>query len=348
MSTEGPNLFLLGSSHRVASLEERERISLPTDGMESFYEGLLALPGMEECLLLNTCNRTEIYGSGNGASSLEAVRSYLGEFRELDDDFLERHCYQREGEAVIRHAFEVAAGIDSQMVGETEILGQVKDAYDDALRRKSAGKTLNRVFQKSFQAAKWARTHTGISRGQVNLGNVICELTRRIFGEVAASRLLVVGAGEVAESALTAFHSRGSRAITVTGRTFDKAHALAEGVEGSTLGFESFRDSLHLFDVVVSSTASEEPILTRDNVAAALAQRPTRPLFLIDVSMPRDVEESAGDLENIYLYNLDDVSAIANENLTNRKGEVERCREALAKRAKRIWDQLAASPRPPA
>jgi glutamyl-tRNA reductase len=343
MATESQSLFLLGSSHRVASLEERERISLPADSMETFYEGLRNLPGMEECLVLNTCNRTEIYGAGNGSAPLAAVSEYLSKFRDLDSDFLDRHFYQREGEDVVRHAFEVASGIDSQMVGETEILGQVKAAYDDALQRKSAGKILNRVFQKSFQAAKWARTHTGISRGQVNLGNVICELARRIFGEVAASRLLVIGSGEVAETALTSFHSRGNRAITVTGRSFDKAHALAEGVEGSTLDFEAFRDSLHLFDVVVSSTAGEDPILTRDTVRDALAKRPARPLFLIDVAMPRDVEDTVGELENVYLYNLDDVSAIANENLANRKGEVERCRKDLGKRAKRIWDQLAGS-----
>jgi glutamyl-tRNA reductase len=347
MSAKEPSLFLLGTSHRVASLEERERISLPADSIDAFYDGLRQLEGMDECLLLNTCNRTEIYGVGNGSSPLESIRSYLGEFRKLDEDFLRRHFYEEEGEDVVRHVFEVAAGIDSQMVGETEILGQVKDAYDDALQRKSSGKTLNRVFQKSFQAAKWARTHTGISKGQVNLGNVICELTRRIFGEVSASRLLVIGAGEVAETALTAFHSRGARAITVTGRSFDKAHALAEGVKGSTLDFGAFRDSLHLFDVVVSSTASEEPILSRETVKSALAKRPARPLFLIDVAVPRDVEESVGELENVYLYNLDDVSAIANENLANRKGEVARCKDGLSQRAKRIWDQLVASPRPP-
>ena len=347
MSAKEPSLFLLGTSHRVASLEERERISLPADSIDAFYDGLRQLEGMDECLLLNTCNRTEIYGVGNGSSPLESIRSYLGEFRKLDDDFLRRHFYEEEGEDVVRHVFEVAAGIDSQMVGETEISGQVKDAYDDALQRKSTGKTLNRVFQKSFQAAKWARTHTGISKGQVNLGNVICELTRRIFGDVSASRLLAIGAGEVAETALTAFHSRNARAITVTGRSFDKAHALAEGVKGSTLDFGAFRDSLHLFDVVVSSTASEEPILSRETVKSALAKRPARPLFLIDVAVPRDVEESVGELENVYLYNLDDVSAIANENLANRKGEVARCKDGLSKRAKRIWDQLVASPRPP-
>ena len=347
MATEPQSLFLLGSSHRVASLEERERINLPADSMESFYEGLRALPGMEECLVLNTCNRTEIYGTGNGSAPLDAARKYLADFRQLEPDFLERHFYQREGEAVVRHAFEVASGIDSQMVGETEILGQVKAAYDDALQRKSAGKILNRVFQKSFQAAKWARTHTGISRGQVNLGNVICELARRIFGEVAASRLLVIGSGEVAETALTAFHSRGNRAITVTGRTFEKARGLAEGVGGSTLSFNAFRDSLHLFDVVICSTAGEDAILSRDAVRTSIAKRPARPLFLIDVAMPRDVEESAGELDNVYLYNLDDVSSIANENLKSRQSEVARCREALAKRAERIWGQLGASPRSP-
>ena len=346
MASEDPAVFLLGSSHRVASLEERERINLPADSIDDFYGGLRELPGMEECLLLNTCNRTEIYGVGNGASPLKAAREYLADFRKVEADFLERHLYQREGESVIRHAFEVTSGIDSQMVGETEILGQVKAAYDDALGRKSVGKILNRLFQKSFQAAKWARTNTGISRGQVNLGNVICELTRRIFGDVAASRLLIIGAGEVAELALTAFHSRGCRAITVTGRSFDKASALAEGVDGATLGFDAFRESLHLFDVVICSTAGDDPVLKRDTIRSALAKRPARPLFLIDVAMPRDVEESADELENVYLYNLDDVSAIANENLESRKSEVTRCREVLAKRASRIWDQLS-SPRPP-
>ncbi len=340
MPTNEPKLFLLGSSHRVASLNERELISLPSNEVESFYQGLRSLPGMKECLVLNTCNRTEIYGTGNGSSPLLAVRDYLKDFRQLEANFLDRHFYQYEGQAVIRHAFEVASGIDSQMVGETEILGQVKEAYEDALRRKSAGKMLNRVFQKSFQAAKWARTHTGISKGQVNLGNVICELTRRIFGDVSSSRLLIVGSGEVAELAMVAFNSRNCREISVTGRTFENARGLAEKVNGSTLDFQSFRKSLHLFDVVVTSTAGNDPLLSRETIRSALAERPARPLFLIDVAVPRDVDESVSELENVYLYNMDDVSAIANENLKSRMAEVDRCRGALANRAIRLWDQL--------
>ena len=248
---------------------------------------------------------------------------------------------------MVRHAFEVASGIDSQMVGETEILGQVKEAYEDALRRKSAGKLLNRMFQKSFQAAKWARTHTGISKGQVNLGNVICELTRRIFGDVSSSRLLIVGSGEVAELAMVAFHFRNCHEITVTGRTFENARHLAEKVNAATLDFESFRKSLHLFDVVVTSTAGNDPVLSRETIRSTLSMRPARPLFLIDVAVPRDIDEGVSELENVYLYNMDDVSAIANENLKSRMAEVERCKGALAHRAIRLWEQMTNQPSPP-
>jgi glutamyl-tRNA reductase len=264
---------------------------------------------------------------------------------------LAKKTYQRTGAEVVRHLFEVASGIDSQMVGETEILGQLKKAYDEACERGATGKALNRLFQKSFQAAKWARTNTGISKGQVNLGNVLCELARRIFGQVDQCRLLVVGAGEVAESALEAFKSRGSEAITVTGRTFDwcplsrrKPDELAQKFDGFTLAYFKFHESLHLFDVVLASTASSQALLTQDQVVQAMKKRPSKPLFLIDASVPRNVEEGAAGVDNVYLYNMDDVSAIANENLQSRLAEVEKCRHALSKRALRLWEQIRAQP----
>ena len=216
------SLFLVGTSHQVANLEEREKIGIANNAMDSFYEGLKKLPGLDECIVINTCNRTEIYWASQESSfELSRLVKYLGDFQQLEPAFIESHTYRKKGPEVVRHLFEVAAGIDSQMVGETEILGQIKKAYDEATARSATGKMLNRLFQKSFQAAKWARTNTGISRGQVNLGNVLCELARRIFGNIEKCRLLVVGTGEVAEGALEAFKSRGSEAITVTGRTFD-------------------------------------------------------------------------------------------------------------------------------
>ncbi|MEK9772974.1 MAG: glutamyl-tRNA reductase [Opitutae bacterium] len=350
-ATSECTLFLLGTSHQVANLNERESIGLPPDSLEIFYRGLEDLPGLEECLVLNTCNRTEIYGAANQSFEIDRLVEYLANFRQLSDDFIKQKTYLRTGKEMVRHLFEVASGIDSQMVGETEILGQLKKAYDDASERNSTGKLLNRLFQKSFQAAKWARTNTGISRGQVNLGNVLCELARRIFGRIDQCRLLVVGAGEVAESALEAFKSRGSEAITVTGRTFDwcplsrrKPDELAQKFDGFTLAYSKFHESLHLFDVVLASTASAKALLTKIEVENAMKKRPSKPLFLIDASVPRNVEDTASMVDNVFLYNMDDVSTIANENLQSRLSEVDRCRVALSKRAIRLWEQIQAHP----
>ncbi len=343
------SLFLLGTSHQVASLNERETIGLPNESLGSFFQGLEKLPGLTEYLVLNTCNRTEIYGSADDSFNIDSLLEYLARFRELELDFIRQKTYRRTGSEVVRHLFEVASGIDSQMVGETEILGQLKKSYDEASERGSTGKVLNRLFQKSFQAAKWARTNTGISRGQVNVGNVLCELARRIFGQIDQCRLLVVGAGEVAVSALEAFKSRGSEAITVTGRTFDwcplsrrKPDELAQKFDGFTLAYSKFHESLHLFDVIVASTASAKALLSKTQVENAMKKRPAKPLFIIDASVPRNVEEEAARIDNVFLYNMDDVSAIANENLQSRLSEVERCRTALSKRAIRLWEQMRA------
>jgi glutamyl-tRNA reductase len=351
MPTEEPKLFLLGSSHKVASLVERELISLSADKIDPFYEGLRSIPGMTECLLLNTCNRTEIYGVGNGTSPIDEVRNYLSNFQKLEKGFMDRHFYQREGEDVVRHLFEVTSGIDSQMVGETEILGQVKKAYEDACNRKLSGKTLNRLFQKGFQTAKWTRTNTGISRGQVNLGNVLSDLARRIFGKVENCRLLIVGAGDVAESTMESFQSRGCQEITVTGRTFDwcplsrrKPDELADKFGGFAMAYDGFQESLHLFDVILTSTSSGKRMITADQVKQSMKKRPAKPLFLIDASVPRNIDERVAKTDNVFLYNMDDVSAIANENLKLRMAEVDQCRETLANRALKLWAQMVDQP----
>ena len=346
-ATKSKSLHLLGSSHHTADLSAREKISLPQGKIDDFYRGLCSLPGLDECLLLNTCNRTEIYGATSNGFSPDLLGNYLSDFRDIDHEFLRKYTYQHSGEKVVRHLFEVTAGIDSQMVGETEILGQVKKAYEDACDRNVSGKMLNRLFQKGFQAAKWARTNTGISKGQVNLGNVLCELARRIFGKVSNSRLLVIGAGEVAESAMEAFKSRGSQAITITGRTFDwctlsrrKPDELAEKYGGFALAFTKYQESLHHFDVILTSTASGRALISADEIKRAMKSRPAKPLFLIDASVPRNIEEAVASIDNVFLYNMDDVSAIANENLKSRMAEVDRCRDVLAKKAVRIWEQM--------
>ncbi|MEC8044411.1 MAG: glutamyl-tRNA reductase [Verrucomicrobiota bacterium] len=351
IATNGMSLHLLGSSHQIADLDVREKIGLTQEMIDDFYDGLGKLPGLTECVLLNTCNRTEIYGVSKDNFSLDYIHNYLSEFRQLDPEFLKMYSYRRSGEEVVRHLFEVTSGIDSQMVGETEILGQVKKAYEEARKRKFSGKIMNRLFQKGFQAAKWARTHTGISKGQVNLGNVLCELARRIFGKVSNSRLLIVGAGEVAESAMEAFKSRGSQEITVTGRTFDwcplsrnKPDELAEKYGGYALAYSQFKNSLHHFDVILTSTSSAKSLLGEYEIKAAMAKRPAKPLFLVDASVPRNIDPRVSRIDNVFLYNMDDVSEIANENLKSRIAEVDRCRLTLSKKAIRLWSQMCSQP----
>ena len=349
------SLHLLGSSHRVADLAARERISLPPETIDEFYNGLEELPGLQECIILNTCNRTEIYGASEANFAPESLHDYLSDFRRIEPEFLRRHSYLHSGEQVVKHLFEVTSGIDSQMVGETEILGQVKKAYEDALKRKVSGKMLNRLFQKGFQAAKWARTNTGISKGQVNLGNVLCDLARRIFGKVSSCRLLVVGAGEVAESAIESFKSRGSQAITVTGRTFDwcplsrrKPDELAEKFGGFAMSFDEFKNSLHFFDVILTSTSSGRALIELEDIRQCMRRRPSQPLFLIDAAVPRNIEERASKVDNVFLYNMDDVSEIANENLKSRMAEVDNCRMALSQKSLNLWQQMTAHSKAPA
>ncbi len=348
------SLHLLGSSHQIADMAARERLSLPPEKIDDFYNGLKNLPGLDECLLLNTCNRTEVYGASHSSFSPQVLQQYLGEFCKIESEFLKRYCYQHSGEKVVEHLFGVASGVDSQMVGETEILGQVKKAYDDACVRNTSGKILNRLFQKGFQAAKWARTNTGISRGQVNLGNVLCELSRRIFGKISNCRLLVVGSGDVAESAMEAFKSRGSQAITITGRTFDwcplsrrKPDELAEKYEAFALSFSQLKKSLHLFDVILTSTASGQALINLEDILSCMKKRPAKPLFLIDAAVPRNIKETVAKAENVFLYNMDDVSEIANENLKTRMAEVDRCKTALSQRALRLWEQMSDYSNPP-
>jgi len=297
---------------------------------------LRAVPGIGECVILPTCNRIEIYtvtetsvAPGHAAAQLAAAHG-------VDESFVLAHASEFEGLAAVEHLFEVAAGLDSQMVGEAEILGQVKDAYADALAAGATGPALNRVFQKGFQAAAWARTHTAIGRGEVSIGNVAVELARRIFGDLADSRVLVLGTGEVGEKTAKSFVSRGATDITVAGRTFDNAHRLAASFGGAAIGLgDALARSGH-YDIVIGAASVTEPLLDKARMKAAAEARRGDPIFLIDLGLPRNVAPDTRDIDGVFLYNLDDLSAIANENLRARMAEVEKARAGLAERAGRV------------
>lgn len=338
MSLAPPSMRVMTLTHKHTPLEVREQFAFSEDGLPRIYEQLRALPGMLECAVLNTCNRVEIYVVGS--LSEETILQSFCDFHEAEPSYLGQYCHWHEDHEALRHLFEVAAGLDSQLPGETEILGQVKDAYQFALEHKQLGSILNRSFQKSFQNAKWIRTHTGIGKGQVSLGNIAAELAMRIFGELEKSRILMIGTGEIGQQTLTAFCNRGAKAITVASRTLGRARLLAAKHGGVAVDFNQIGETLRYFDIVLCATASPHAIMTNQMVRASMSSRRDEPLFFIDLAVPRDIEDSVRKLTNVYLYNIDDLAEIANENLKARRAELDHCKNICHEKADYVWQNL--------
>lgn len=343
MDHEAPVLVLLGASHRTAPLAVRERLALDDGRAAALAERLRATPGVREFALLNTCNRIELYGVASGAQAVDTVRRTLAEVTGCSPAELDGVVVQRENHEAIAHLFAVASGLDSQIVGEVEILGQVKDAYDAALERKWTGPVLNRVFQKTFQAAKHIRTNTAIGAGQISIATVAVDLAGKIFGELEPVKVLVVGAGEIGVKTAQAFQSRGARSITVASRTLSRAEEAAAATGGWAASMAELPEILAQSDVVASSTSSPHAVITRELAAQAMKRRAGRPLFLIDLALPRDIEPGCTEVPNVYLYNLDDLAQIAESNLAQRQAEVAKCRAILAERTAQLWPAVAHS-----
>ncbi len=333
-------LFLLGASHHTAPIELREKLALTADKMGSFCHELGQLPGLQEFAILNTCNRVEFYGVAAGRETVHELEAAFCRFQGFPSDEFGRIRQHTAGVQTVQHLLEVSSGLDSQMLGETEILGQVKEAYADAQQRKTVGPVLNRLFQKAFQHAKYVRTHTAITEGQISVANVAVELAQKIFGQLSRTRILLLGAGDIGEKTAKAFVSRGAGTLTVASRTFDRAMQLAQGLDAKALPFDNFVHHLSEFDVVVCSTAAPAAVVTKPNVAAAMKSRAAQPLFLIDLALPRNVAPDVATHENVFLYNLDDLAKIAEENLAARVLEVAKAREILRQKADGVWKQL--------
>lgn len=343
MESDQPVLFLLGATHHTAPLAIREKLALDEARTAALAEKLRATPEVTEFAFVNTCNRVELYGVARTPAVLASLRQALADTTGCAPAELEGVLREQRNHDTITHLFAVAAGLDSQIVGETEILGQVKDAYDKALARHWTGPVLNRVFQKTFQAAKHVRTHTAIGEGQVSVASVSVDLAGKIFGDLTPVQVLVIGAGDIGLKTVQAFQSRGARSITVASRTLARAEEAAAAAGGWAASMAELPELLANADIVASSTSAPGLILTRDHVAAAMKKRAARPLFLIDLALPRDIDPAAAQLANVYLYNLDDLAKIAEENIAHREAEVARCRAILAERTAALWPQVARS-----
>ena len=313
-------LVLLGLNHRSAPLPVRERFAVPDDGLEGALDRLRIPGALEECVLVSTCNRVEILARASEArAGFTAVREFLTFARGVTPEDLARYTYEYQGSDAVRHLFLVASGLDSMVLGEPQITGQVKRAYEAARRGGHTGPVLDRLLQQALAAAKRVRTETGISRHAVSIAFAAVELARKIFGELEGRSVLLLGAGKMAELATRHLTANGVAAPVVSSRTFNRAVSLAERFGGVAVNWDDAFSHLERVDIVVSGTAAPEPILTRGLVQKAMRSRRSRPLFLIDIAVPRDVDPAVNTLENVYLYDIDDLQGVIDTNLEERK-----------------------------
>src|SRR5258707_11086208 len=285
------------------------------------------MPGLTEGLIVSTCNRTEFYVTGEfrGSPTAAFFESFYRDFRAGD----ERRLFRLWANHSVRHLFRVASGLESLVVGETEIFGQIKRAYEFATDAKTTGKLLNRLFQKSFQVGKQIRSSTAITRGSVSVGSVAVDLAEQIFGDLDGCKIMILGAGETSEKTAKAFRSRGAEQIFVSNRSFERAQTLATMTGGRAIHFEDWEQEFRDLDILVSSTAAPHAIITLDKLAPFLRTRPHRPLFLIDLAMPRDIEPAVCKLDGVYLYDLDSLQSIAKETLAVREQESDKCHQLI-------------------
>ena len=317
---------IVGLNHRTAPVEVRERFVLQEGDIERFVAGLKQNGDFDEVVILSTCNRTEIIyyvqaecGPGTAA---KLVRE-LADFQEIEADFKE-HFYTHIDDDAVEHLLSVAAGLNSLVLGENQVLGQVKEAYRISAERKYTGAVLNRLFHKAFEAGKRVRSETAINQGASSVGYAAVEVAYKIFGDLGRHTVLLVGAGETGELVVQSLVARGCKSVFITNRTASKAQILAEKYCAAFVDFASFKDRLALCDIVVTSTASKTQLIELQDVKLAAKKRKDRPIFLIDLSVPRDIDEKARDIENVFLYNIDDLEQVVAHNYERRKSEIEK------------------------
>jgi glutamyl-tRNA reductase len=317
-------IVVVGVSHRTAPLEVREALAFPRDGLRDALLKLRAETGAGEGMILSTCNRVEVYARGDEAQTVDAVAAFLPRYHRREARDLLPYVYRFAEADAIRHAFRVASSLESMVLGEPQILGQVKEAYQVAEEAGTLGSSLNALRNRSLAAAKRARTETGIGRNAVSVSYVAVELAKKIFGDLKDKNVLLVGAGKMSERAARHLVRSGGRATVLGGRTFARATELAAALGGKAAPFESLGEELARTDIVISGTGAPGIVIQEADVEAAKAarrNRHARPLFLIDIAVPRDIDPAVRRLGGVFLYDLDDLKAVAEANLRERLKE---------------------------
>ncbi len=319
------HLTLVGLSHKTAPVEIREKLTFPAHRQEEALSLLTSSRDVAEAVIVSTCNRTEIYAvTAPESDGSGAVIDFMADYHGLDRHELVRYLYMNDGEAVVRHLFRVVSSLDSMVVGEAQILGQVKEAYEHAFTNGACSRVFNKLFRQSFEVGKRVRSETEIGENAVSISYAAVELAKKVFEQLEGRTILVLGAGKMSE--LTAKHlvSNGVKKVLVANRTYERAAELADRFDGEAIRYDDLFDRMAEADIVISSTAATHHVITKDRVAQAMRHRKGAPLFLIDIAVPRDVEPEVNDLRDVFVYDIDDLNGVVEANLEERMREAQR------------------------
>lgn len=323
-------LFAVGLSHRTAPIELRERVDFSRLGLADALEALARRNVAREMAVLSTCNRSEVYVAADGEGTVEKLFEFFAAYHDVRPEDVSPHLYVHHGAEAARHLLRVAAGLDSLVVGEPQILGQVKAAYAAATEMSFTGTVLNRLFHMAFAAGKRVRSETGLGEGAVSVSYAAIALAKKIFGDLGGLQVAILGSGEMAK--LTALHLRAQKVggITIASRTRASAERLAAQISAEVVDWAEMSSAIERADIIVTATGAPQAIITRADLARVMKTRRQRALFVIDIAVPRDVEPEAGAVDQVFLYNIDDLQGIVKENLARRSGELDRADAIIA------------------
>ena len=324
------NIIVVGLSHKTATVEIREKVAFSPNQIEKPLKDLVALDGIIEGVIVSTCNRVEIYATTRDiAGGIARIKRFMADYHHLALEALEQHLYSFHSEAAIRHVFRVASSLDSMIVGEPQILGQIKTSYGYAAEYKSSGIILNRFLHKAFSVAKRVRTETKIASSAVSVAFAAVELAKKILGDLSDKSVMLIGAGEMCELAAKHFLNSGVKSVMVTNRTFERAERLADEFGGVAVRFDELFEHLHLADIVLSSTGAPHCIIGPKDAEEVIRRRRFKPVFFIDIAVPRDIDPKVDDVENAYLFTVDHLQEIVQANLAQRSLEAEKAEEII-------------------
>jgi glutamyl-tRNA reductase len=334
-------IAICGLSHRTAPVEVREKLALPAPALPAALTELTHHAGVREGLILSTCNRVELALTLEDSANLnEALACFLEKQASLSLSALDPYLYKLEGRDAVRHLFRVASSLDSMVVGEPQILGQLKDAYSLAKEMGTINSHLEHLVTRAFHVAKRVRSETEIGESAVSVSYAAVELAREIFGNLAGSKVMLIGAGKMSELAARHLRNTGARQIYVTNRTYDRAVELARIFEGWIVNYSTFKQTLPSVDIIITSTGAREPILTREDMRTVMKARRNKPVFIVDIAVPRNVEPAVNEIDNVFLYDIDDLQKVVERNLRGRAEAAEKASRIIEEEIQWVESRL--------